>query len=188
MGHAGAIIAGGKGTAAEKFAALEAAGAKAVYVACDVRDKAGLKKALGKVQKDLGPITTLIHGAGVLADRKIEDKTDEQFAAVFSTKVESLLILNELLLNAVKHRSDPAAAVRVSLRKADAADRVRVTISNAGTWRAAPSEGQIGLSLVDSLMPRSGAPPAWAARPVISTSQRSAPTAPTVTYAAERPS
>jgi two-component sensor histidine kinase len=66
------------------------------------------------------------------------------------------LILNELLLNAVKHRSDPAAAVRVSLRKGDAADRVRVTISNAGTWRA-PSEGQIGLSLVDSLMPRSGA-------------------------------
>ena len=37
-------------------------------------------------------------------------------------------------------------------------------------------------------MPRSGAPPACEARPKISTSQRSAPTAPTTTLAAERPS
>ena len=37
-------------------------------------------------------------------------------------------------------------------------------------------------------MPFSGAKPAWAARPVMATSHRSAPTAPTVTSLADRPS
>ncbi len=45
MGHAGAIIAGGKGTAAEKFAALEDAGVKTVKSLADIGE--GLKEVTG---------------------------------------------------------------------------------------------------------------------------------------------
>ena len=39
---------------------------------------------------ELGNVTGIIHAAGVLADRLIEDKTVEQFDSVYSTKVNGL--------------------------------------------------------------------------------------------------
>lgn len=45
MGHAGAIIAGGKGTAADKFKALEAAGVKTVTSLAEIGQ--GIKEVTG---------------------------------------------------------------------------------------------------------------------------------------------
>jgi NAD(P)-dependent dehydrogenase (short-subunit alcohol dehydrogenase family) len=75
---------------ARNLARIEAAGARVLYRAVDVRDAAAVAACLAAVRAEHGPIRGLIHGAGVLADRRIEDQTDAQFAAVYDTKVSGL--------------------------------------------------------------------------------------------------
>ena len=81
--------------------AIEAQGATARYVALDVTDAGQVAQRLTEVRAEFGPITGLIHGAGVLADKRIADKTDDQFDRVFDTKVKGV----DALLSATA--SDP---------------------------------------------------------------------------------
>lgn len=75
------------------LAAIERAGGRARYVAVDITDRSAVGEALGQVRAELGPITAVVHGAGVLADKLIADKTDAAFASVFDTKVVGLRVL-----------------------------------------------------------------------------------------------
>ncbi|MDA7915839.1 SDR family NAD(P)-dependent oxidoreductase, partial [Verrucomicrobia bacterium] len=77
---------------------MEACGSKVFYRSVDIRDTRAVSKMVDKIRKDFGPVRGLIHGAGVLADRRIEDKTVEQFDLVFSTKVDGI----QSLLKATK--------------------------------------------------------------------------------------
>jgi hypothetical protein len=77
----------------QTLAALKVAGSEARYVAVDVTDASALTAALKPVRKEWGPITAVVHGAGVLADKRIEEKTDAQFDRVFDTKVSGLRAL-----------------------------------------------------------------------------------------------
>jgi NAD(P)-dependent dehydrogenase (short-subunit alcohol dehydrogenase family) len=69
---------------------VAAAGGRAVYRSVDVRDRTAVAEALAAVRRELGPVRALVHGAGVLADARIEGKTDEQFHRVWWTKVGGL--------------------------------------------------------------------------------------------------
>jgi malonyl CoA-acyl carrier protein transacylase/NAD(P)-dependent dehydrogenase (short-subunit alcohol dehydrogenase family)/acyl carrier protein len=81
------------------IAAIEAAGSTVLYRSVDVRDAAAVKAIIDQVRAEVGPIRGLLHGAGVLADRRIADKTAEQFEAVYSTKVKGLFNLLDVLAN-----------------------------------------------------------------------------------------
>jgi NAD(P)-dependent dehydrogenase (short-subunit alcohol dehydrogenase family)/acyl carrier protein len=72
---------------------IEAAGGTVVYRSLDVRDRNAAADAIDEARRTLGPIRGLVHGAGVLFDRRIEDQTPEQFAEVLSTKIDALAAL-----------------------------------------------------------------------------------------------
>ena len=74
-------------------AALTAAGSRVRYAAADVRDASALGSVLDSARSDFGPITGLVHGAGVLADAPLHKKTLDGFDRVFETKVGGLCAL-----------------------------------------------------------------------------------------------
>ncbi|GIU52130.1 type I polyketide synthase [Shewanella sp. KT0246] len=65
------------------LAAFKAVGASAEYISMDVSSDAAIKQSLAGVK----PITGIIHGAGVLADKHIQDKTLAELGRVYGTKV-----------------------------------------------------------------------------------------------------
>ncbi|MGE3805961.1 MAG: SDR family NAD(P)-dependent oxidoreductase [Gemmataceae bacterium] len=78
---------------------MRAAGAKVLYRAVDVRDRDAVARLLAEVHAQHGPLRGIVHGAGVLADRLIADKTEEQFERVYGTKVDGLRALLEATAN-----------------------------------------------------------------------------------------
>ena len=74
-------------------AQIEAAGAQATYQSLDIRDVKAVAESVQQMRTRYGPIRGIVHGAGVLQDRLIEEKTDLQFDEVYSTKVDGLIAL-----------------------------------------------------------------------------------------------
>jgi len=70
--------------------AIESAGGAATYLSADVTDAAALRAALAPVRDR---VTGILHGAGVLADKRIEQKSAADFDRVYGTKVRGLQAL-----------------------------------------------------------------------------------------------
>lgn len=75
-------------------------GAEVSYLGCDVNKDLGLlSDHIEKLRKEWGPVTGFVHGAGVIVDRFIKDKTEDQFNMVFDTKVNGARQILSLLEN-----------------------------------------------------------------------------------------
>ncbi|MBD6614630.1 SDR family NAD(P)-dependent oxidoreductase [Komarekiella sp. 'clone 1'] len=72
------------------LSSIQQTGAQAEYISVDVTDTAALQEKLATAVQRLGTITGIIHGAGNLADKLIEKKTEQDFEKVYTAKVQGL--------------------------------------------------------------------------------------------------
>jgi NAD(P)-dependent dehydrogenase (short-subunit alcohol dehydrogenase family) len=72
------------------LAEIQRVGGQAEYMSVDITDADAVKQAIADAESRLGAITGIIHGAGVLADKLIENKTAQDFDMVYETKVTGL--------------------------------------------------------------------------------------------------
>ncbi len=75
---------------AQTLQAIREAGGEVVYLSLDITDGAALKEGLEMAQAQIGQVTGLLHGAGNLADKLIEQKTAQDFDKVYNPKVKGL--------------------------------------------------------------------------------------------------
>ena len=73
------------------------AGGTPLYRSVDLRNSNACKSVIAEVSAQYGPVRGLVHGAGVLADKLILEKTLEQFDYVYDTKITGLRNLFEVI-------------------------------------------------------------------------------------------
>ena len=129
-------------------------GAKVEYLPVDVRNAEAFGALIDGIYTRYGRLDAVIHGAGIIEDKLIADKSAESFERVFDTKVDSTFILSRhlrpdllklfVLFSSVAGRygnrgqSDYAAANEVINRLAWQLDqtwtKTRVVAINWGPW------------------------------------------------------
>jgi NAD(P)-dependent dehydrogenase (short-subunit alcohol dehydrogenase family) len=77
----------------QNIADCQRAGSTVEYHSLDVRDADAFGRLIDRLYERFGKIDGVIHGAGIIEDRRIRDKSDESFANVWRTKVDSALTL-----------------------------------------------------------------------------------------------
>jgi acyl transferase domain-containing protein/NAD(P)H-dependent flavin oxidoreductase YrpB (nitropropane dioxygenase family)/NAD(P)-dependent dehydrogenase (short-subunit alcohol dehydrogenase family)/acyl carrier protein len=76
---------------------LSERGAEVIYESVDVRDEEKFPVFVRSVYDRFGRIDGVIHGAGIIDDRLLKEKSQESFDEVFATKADSVFLLERSL-------------------------------------------------------------------------------------------
>jgi NAD(P)-dependent dehydrogenase (short-subunit alcohol dehydrogenase family) len=79
------------------LARFKRAGGKVQYCQVDVCDEPAMARLLADIDQRYGGLDGVIHGAGIIEDKLVKDKTPESFDRVFNTKAASAMILSRYL-------------------------------------------------------------------------------------------
>ena len=72
-------------------------GATVEYHAVDVTDEDSLRALVVDIETRFGAVTGIVHGAGIIEDKLVADKTSESWSRVVETKVLGLVLLQKLV-------------------------------------------------------------------------------------------
>ncbi|MFH0340929.1 MAG: SDR family NAD(P)-dependent oxidoreductase [Chromatiales bacterium] len=77
--------------------AMRRVGASVRYYQVDVRDQSAFKDLIERIYVSYGHIDGVIHGAGIIEDKLVEDKTPDSFDRVIDTKITGAYVLSRCL-------------------------------------------------------------------------------------------
>jgi len=148
-------------------------GIRTHYRSVDIQDKERLAAIVADIRADLGPVSAVVHGAGVLEDKAIADKSLEQFDRVFDVKVRGFeALLAATRTDALKYivvfssvaarfgnrgQGDYAAANEVlnkmALNESLRRNHCRVAALNWGPWDGGMIKGALRRSFLRRNIP-----------------------------------
>jgi 3-oxoacyl-[acyl-carrier protein] reductase len=85
-------------------AKIAASGGRAVAIAADVSQSAGVAAMVGRVTEALGPIDILINNAGMAIVRGVDDLTEAEFDLTISVNLKSAFLCTQAVLPAMRAR------------------------------------------------------------------------------------
>ncbi len=156
---------------------LEATGSRVHYHSMDVRNKEQFSELIDRLYESFGKIDAVIHGAGVIEDAYLKDKTLASFDRVFGTKVDAAFTLaSRLQLDSLKYlilfssvvgragnagQADYVCANEVLnklARKLNTKTKARVVSLAWGPWRGGMAQPELeslfaryGWSMIESM-------------------------------------